>query len=75
MLCYSANSQENNVYAKNWSVIKKVFRISYFIARTYWAQASFKDLVEFSTTLDVSDLQHHVRNTQKMQPTCQMPPH
>lgn len=35
----------------------------------YWALTSFKDLVGFIKTLDVSDLQH------KMQPTCQMPPH
>jgi len=63
MVCDSANAQENNVYAKNRSVIKKVFRISYFIARKYWAQASFKNSVEFITTLDVSDLQDHVRNT------------
>jgi len=57
MLVDSANGQEKNVCAKNRSVIKKMFRFSYFIAKKYWVQASFKDLVGFIATLDVSDLQ------------------
>ncbi|KAH3720941.1 hypothetical protein DPMN_063853 [Dreissena polymorpha] len=39
-----------------------MFRISYFIARKYWTQASFKDLVQFIATLDISDLEDHVSN-------------
>ena len=39
-----------------------MFRISYFIVRKYWAQASFNDLVTFISALGVSDLEQHVSN-------------
>jgi hypothetical protein len=62
MIIASANANEVNVRSRNRSVIKKLFRVSYFIARKYWAETSFKDMVQFMATLGVTDLEEHVKD-------------
>lgn len=42
MLVDSANAQDENERAKN-QFVQNMFRLTYFIARKFWAQASFKD--------------------------------
>ncbi|XP_033730344.1 uncharacterized protein LOC117319689 isoform X2 [Pecten maximus] len=47
---------------RNRDILKKLFRITYFITRKHWAQSNFSDVVKFIASLGVEDLQYHIDN-------------
>lgn len=62
MLIKSKHESDEQNIERNRSVIKKLFKIVYFILRKKWAQANFADFVKFVAELGVEDLAVHLEN-------------
>lgn len=58
----SVKDKDKSERARNRDILKKLFLIAHFIARKYWAQRNFEDLVRFIASLGVEDLIYHLEN-------------
>ena len=66
----SVKDKDKSEKARNREILKKLFMIAHFMARKYWAQRNFEDLVRFFASLGIEDLQYHVENAPEAQLIC-----